>query len=194
MSEETQEQEEVKPTGKTLLALVPPPDICGFADYYRRLYMPETRHRIEPHITVTIPFVPFEELEVAAPRLQRVLANCPPRALAIRGFATFPEEGVLYLYMAHPERVISLYEAILAEFPQYPAFEGKHGDSLVPHLTVGKFSDPKELERVYVKLSAQRLFIGWDVEYLCVYYEGDDDRWHTWGDFPLGVPITPPND
>jgi 2'-5' RNA ligase len=189
----TQEQE-FKPTGKTMLAIVPPSDICGFAEHYRRLYMPDTIHRIEPHITVTIPFVPFEELEEAAPRLQRVLASCPPRALAIRGFATFPEERVLYLYLSNPERVLSLYEAILAEFPDYPAFEGKHGDNIVPHMTVGTFSDPQELERIYLKLSAQRLFIGWDVEYLTVYYEGDDGRWHVWADLPLGVPLTPRND
>ena len=193
MTGDLQEQS-FKPTGKTMLAIVPPPDICGFADHYRRLFMPDTMKRIEPHITVTIPFVPYDELEEAAPRLQRVLANCAPRALAIRGFATFPESRALYLYLANPERVLSLYQAILEEFPDYPAFGGVYGDNIVPHLTVGTFSEPQELRRAYTRLSVQRLFIGWDVEYLTVYYEGDDDRWHVWADMPLGVPITPRDD
>ncbi len=193
MSDEAQNRGH-KPTGKTMIAIVPPADICGFADHYRRLYMGDKMGRIEPHITLTVPFVPFEELQEAAPRLQEVLASCPPRALAIRGFATFPDDGVLYLYVAQPERILSLYNAILAEFPDYPAFGGKYGDNLVPHLTVGTFSDPEELERVYTKLSVQRLFIGWDVEYLCIFYEGDDNCWHVWADMPLGVPLMPRND
>ena len=186
MSEVQGQEAEFSPTGRTMLAIVPPPDICGFADHYRRLYMPDERHRIETHITITIPFVPFEELEEATSRLLRVLENCPPRALAIRGFATFQEEGVLYLYLAHPERVLSIYRAILAEFPQYPAYEGRYGDSSIPHITVGKFADPEELMRVYAEVSVQRLFMGWDVEWLSVKYEGDDDRWHTWASIQLG--------
>lgn len=177
-----------------MLALVPPPDVCGFADHYRRLYMPDRMQRIEPHLTVVMPFLPFEQLEEAAPRLQRVLADCPPRALAIRGFATSPEEGLLYLYLAQPERVVSLYAAIFAEFSQYPMFEEIHRENMIPHITIGRFKDPLELRRVHAKLSVQRLFIGWDVEYLSVYYEGDDNRWHVWADLPLGIPLTPPND
>lgn len=173
------------PTGKTLLAIVPPPDICGFADHYRHLYMPDTMYRVEPHITVVMPFVPFDQLGNELPRLQKVLDSCPPRALAIRGFATFPKERVLYLYLAQPERVLSLYKAILEAFPQYPAYEGKH-KNVVPHLTVGVFEDEDELRREYAPLSEQRLFIGWDVEYLSVLCEGQDGRWHAWADLPLG--------
>ena len=177
--------EHFTPTGKTLLAIVPPPDICGFADHYRKLYMPDTMERIEPHITVVIPFVPFDELDEALPKLQKVLQRCPPRALAIRGFATFPKERILYLYLAHPERVLSLYRDIFEEFPQYPAFEGKH-KNIIPHLTVGVFEDPDELQRAYAPLSEQRLFIGWDVEYLSVLCEGEDGHWHAWADLALG--------
>ncbi|HET6313815.1 MAG TPA: 2'-5' RNA ligase family protein, partial [Chloroflexia bacterium] len=112
-------------TGETAVVIVPPHDICGFADHYRRLYMPGTLHRIPPHITLAYPFVPFDELEAAMPRLADALAACPPRAVAIRGFSIFQDAGILYLRVANDERVLSLHQAIMAEFPDYPIYGGQ---------------------------------------------------------------------
>src|SRR4051812_33709532 len=94
-----------KPTGKTAIILVPPGDIMGYADHYRRLYMPDIMHRIEPHFTVTFPFVPFEQLPEAEPRLRQALANVPPRRVSLRGFSIFRTSGILYLRPGDPERV-----------------------------------------------------------------------------------------
>ena len=66
--------------------IVPPRDICGFADHYRRLYMPDTMHHIEPHFTVAYPFVPYDQLEAALPKLQSVLAQCEPRRRSEKHF------------------------------------------------------------------------------------------------------------
>jgi 2'-5' RNA ligase len=174
------------PPGTTAIIIVPPLDIRGFADHYRRLYMPETVHRIEPHITVVCPFVPYARLPQAMPLLKKALASVPPRPVALRGFAVFPDEGILYLRLANDERVHSLYRAILAEFPEYPAYGGKYGDEWVPHMTVGEFTDRAELEQVFGQLAGLRLFLGWDVEQVTVKYKAPDGVWHTWAEVPLG--------
>ncbi len=167
--------------------IVPPTDIRAFVDHYRHMYAPEQMKRIEAHITVAYPFVHFDDLQEAEPRLRRVLSKCPPRAVALRGFATFPLEGVLYLYLAHPERVTSLYQTILAEFPEYPAYGGQFGDDLTPHMTVGLFQDLQEMEAVYSTLSVQRLYLAWDVEGVFIIYKTDDGTWHPWSEILLGA-------
>jgi 2'-5' RNA ligase len=178
--------EEYTPTGQTALGIVPPPDVCGFVDHYRRLYMPDKMRNIEPHITITVPFVPYDKLPGVEPRLREVLAKCPPRPVALRGFSTFPEEGVLYLRLADNERVHSLYRAVLAAFPEYPAYGGKFGDEFLPHVTVGLFTDQAELERVYSELANLHLYIAFDVEDVVVKYETSDGIWDTWATPPLG--------
>lgn len=180
--------EEIQPTGETAIVIVPPPDVCGFADHYRGLYMPETMHRIEPHITIVYPFVPYDELPRVEARLRGVLAACAPRPISLRGFAAFPDEGILYLRIADPERVLTIYRAILAEFPDYPAYGGKFGDDLVPHMTVGVFKDPEELRRVHEQMLLQRLFIPFDAEEVVVKYKMADGVWYTWDALPLGEP------
>src|SRR5438477_12943162 len=104
------------PTGETALGIVPPADIRAYADHYRGLYMPEQIEKIEPHITVRVPFAPAHLLNEVEPRLRTVLAKCPPMYLSLRGFEMFADTGVLYLRLAHPERVQALYRAILSEF------------------------------------------------------------------------------
>jgi 2'-5' RNA ligase len=179
---------EYHPTGETAIVIVPPPDIMGYADHYRSLYMPDTMHHMEPHITVLHPFVPYEQLPQAEPRLRSVLASLPARRLSIRGFAVFRQTGVLYLYLADPERVISIYQAIHTEFPEYAAYGGLHGDTFVPHMTVGHFEEPDDLEKVYSELATQRLYIGFEVERVTIKYKLSDEIWDTWAELPLGSP------
>jgi 2'-5' RNA ligase len=177
--------EQAAPTGETAVVIVPPQDICGFADHYRRLYMPDTLHTISPHITLAYPFVPFDELEDAMPRLASALATCPPRAISIRGFSVFRDSGILYLHVANDERVLSLHRAIMAEFPAYPIYGGQLTTDFVPHITVGNFTDPGELNRVYQELSGMRLFLSWDVECVQVMYKDTEGIWQLCAEIPL---------
>lgn len=173
------------PTGETALIIVPPPDICAYADHYRSLYMPGQVEQIEPHITVTYPFVPTQRLSEIEPHLRGVLAKCAPFYLSLRGFEVFSGDNVLYLKIAHGEHVLALYKAILSEFPDYPAYGGQHADDFVPHMTVGVFEDRQEMERVHEELSVQRLFIGWDVGAVVVKCKMSDGIWDTWQEIPL---------
>ena len=174
------------PTGETIIAIVPPPDIQGFANHYRQLYMPDTMHRIEPHITLVYPFVPYSDLEKAAPRLGEVLAQCEPVWVSLRGFEIFENVGVLYIRIGQPENVLRLYTEVLAEFPDYPAYGGEYGDNLVPHMTVGRFSSTEELEAAHAEVQHLRLYIGWEVTQVVVKYKGADGAWHDWATLPVG--------
>jgi 2'-5' RNA ligase len=175
-----------RPAGETALVLVPPHDICAYADHYRQLYMPDTAAQIEPHVLVLYPFAPLEVAYVEQDRLRRALSKIEPFYLSLRGFDTFPAFGLLYLRLSHPERIVALYRAIYAEFPDYPIYGGQSGADFTPHLAVGHFDDPADLDRVHAELSAQRLFIGWTVETLTLKHLDPDGIWHTWGEFPLG--------
>jgi 2'-5' RNA ligase len=170
---------------ETAIVIVPPRDICGFADGYRSRYMPDAVGRIPPHITVAVPFVPFDELDNALPRLARALTGTGPVVAALRGFATFPDSGILYMYLAHPERVLEIYRRVHAEFPEYPAYGGAHGTDLIPHLTVGVFSDPEELQQAYEGLANQRLFLAWDVEAVQVVYGTQSGEAHIYAEISL---------
>jgi 2'-5' RNA ligase len=180
-----------RPTGKTALVIIPPPDVCGFVDGYRQIYMPDMMHIVPPNVTITDNFVPYEEVEEAIARLKNVFQYRKCFPLALRGFATFPDQGVLCLYLSHPERVIALYKAIVAEFPDSRAYGGKYGDDLTPHMTVGIFADKDELFRVHKELEDQRLFISWDVESIAVLYQVEGGEWRHWTDVPLWNPDAP---
>jgi 2'-5' RNA ligase len=173
------------PTGETALIIVPPSDICGYADHYRKLYMPETVEQIEPHITLAYPFAPAPMLPAIEERLRGVVSRFAPTRLSLRGFEVFPESGVLYLKIAYAERVVALYRAVLGEFPEYTVYSGRYGNEYTPHMTVGIFEDREELMRVYEELSVQRLFIGWDVEQVVVKVRMSDGIWDTWAEIPL---------
>ena len=175
-----------RPTGETALIIVPPADVCNYADYYRAKYMPDDVPRIEPHITITHPFVPYAQLPQAVLKLRDVLAQCPPTRLSLRSFAVFDSDpGVLFLRLADPGRVLSIYRAVLEAFPEYPIYGGKYGDTLEPHMTVGIFTDREEMEQAYNELSIQRLYIGFEVEQVVVKCKMDDGIWDTWAELPL---------
>lgn len=175
-----------KPTGETAIIIVPPPDICAYADHYRSLYMPDQVQAIEPHVTVLSPFVPYDRLDEARPKLVEALAECSHTRLSLRSFGIFQEEGVLFLELADHERVLAIYRAIFARFPECPAYGGKHGENWRPHMTVGSFSDLAELEKVHAKLAVQNLYIGFDIKQVVVKCKMDDGIWDTWAELPLG--------
>ncbi|HUP28075.1 MAG TPA: 2'-5' RNA ligase family protein [Chloroflexia bacterium] len=179
------DQDQLHPTGDTGVVIVPPHDICAFANHYRRLYMPEEMDKIPPHISVAGPLMPYEQLVDALPRLRAAISSHPETRMSLREFAVFPDAGVLYLRPAYPERIIALYRSILAEFPDYPAYGGQYGDDLVPHMTVGLFTDRAQMQAAYEELSAMKLYLGWVMESLTVVYKGADDRWNALEEIPL---------
>ena len=104
----------------------------------RERYDPTAAVGVPAHITVLFPFVPPDlltdgDLAKATETFQRVR----PFEFRLEQVGRFPES--LYLVPEPDEPFISLTEAIVHEFPEYPPYGGKFTE-IVPHLTVANRS------------------------------------------------------
>jgi 2'-5' RNA ligase len=137
---------------------------------------------LPPHVTLLYPFVPAEELgaEVAA-RLARVLGAIEPFDVTFRRTARFTD--VLYLEPDPPEPFSALTEAIAAEWPEHPPYEGAH-EVVIPHLTVAEGEDEELFERIKGDVEPQLPLSGHVAE-AQLYAEDAGGRWHEHTRLPL---------
>jgi 2'-5' RNA ligase len=79
---------------------------------------------IEPHVTFKQPFE--GDVETAAEFLDELAASTRPFELVLDGYATFEEEGVLFLDVADgTDELLALQRRVLDELPAAPGeFEG----------------------------------------------------------------------
>ena len=136
---------------------------------------------IPPHVTLLVPFVPAEELtgEVEE-RLGRLLREVEPFEVTFPRTARFP--GILYLEPQPSEPFSALTEAIVAEWPEHPPYEGMH-DTVIPHLTVAEGEDDL-LERIRAEVEPQ-LPLQTRVSEAQLYVEDEAGRWHERTRLPL---------
>ena len=87
------------------------------------------RDDLPPHVTVLVP-CPGEVGAIA-----EVLAPFEPFDVSFSRLERFPE--ILWLVPDPAEPFISMTEAMVARFPDFPPYGGIH-DSVVPHLTVAE--------------------------------------------------------
>ena len=104
----------------------------------RERYDPTAAVGVPAHITVLFPFVPpnlitDSDLARAAEIFQRFRSF----EFRLEQVGRFPES--LYLAPEPDEPFISLTEAIVHEFPEYPPYGGKFTE-IIPHLTVANRS------------------------------------------------------
>ena len=104
----------------------------------RERYDPTATVGVPAHITVLFPFISpdlitDDDLAIAAKTCQRTR----PFEFRLEQIGRFPES--LYLVPEPSEPFISLTEAIVREFPEYPPYGGKFTE-IVPHLTVANRS------------------------------------------------------
>lgn len=123
----------------TAIVIMAPPEAQAVAVPLLRQYSPDSLLRVPPHITVSYPFVPYDQLDEALPKLHSLCADVPPFELTVHGYDAFP--GVAYMKPLNPEPVQALFQRIFAAFPEYPPYEGRFGNEIQPHLTVGEFAD-----------------------------------------------------
>ena len=77
-----------------------------------------------------------------------------------------------------------LTEAIVAEWPEHPPYEGVH-ETVIPHLTVAESDDDAFLDQIAAGLEPQ-LPIELCVQEAQLFVEGDDGRWRERRTFSLG--------
>ena len=138
---------------------------------------------VPPHVTLLFPFVPADELtgEVEE-RLARIVSAAEPFDVTFPRTARFPT--LIYLE-PHPSRPFSvLTEAIGAEWPEHPPYEGEI-ETVIPHLTVAESEDERLFERIKADVAPQ-LPIAHRVREAQLYVEDAAGRWHERRRLPLG--------
>ena len=137
---------------------------------------------IPPHVTLLFPFVPADELDVAVDeRLARLVGAAEPFDVTFARTARFPD--VLYLQPEPSEPFSALTQAITAEWPEHPPYEGAH-DVVIPHLTVAEGEDEELFERIKADVVAG-LPLATHVDEAQLYVEDAAGRWHEHSRLPL---------
>ncbi len=132
---------------ETALLILPPREVQVFSYPLREAYDAELAgSQLPAHITLLYPFVAPNEIEATIPRLEKLLADCPPFDLTLDQYGRF--EGTIFLEPSDPEPVLELYEYLAREFPEFPIYGGEHGPELHPHLTLARSEDPGVLAEI----------------------------------------------
>jgi hypothetical protein len=139
---------------------------------------------VPAHVTILFPFVPAAELDERELDLEALFARFTPFDVAFRETRRFP--GVLYLAPDPPEPFVSLTEAVVASYPDYPPYGGVF-DAIVPHLTAAE-GDAHALARVEGELR-EWLPIAARVRDVVLLEEVEPDmaRWRERTRFPLAA-------
>ena len=138
---------------------------------------------IPPHVTLLFPFVPADGLGAdVEERLARVLGEVESFDVTFERTARFPD--VLYLEPRPSEPFAALTEAIAAEWPEHPPYEGAH-EVVIPHLTVAESNDEELLGRIVADVEP-KLPVRKRVREAQLYAEDEAGRWHERNRLPLG--------
>jgi 2'-5' RNA ligase len=86
------------------------------------------------HVTINVPFVPLDELDVDAVR--ELVAARPAFEFVLDRVERWPN-GIVWLHPEPSEPFAQLIRAVSARWPDYPPYEGIH-DEVIPHLTVSE--------------------------------------------------------
>ena len=138
---------------------------------------------VPAHVTLLVPFVPPAELtDDVEERLARLIAAAPAFDVTFARAARWPE--LVYLEPDPADPFVRLTEAIVAEWPEHPPYEGVH-ETVIPHLTVAESDDDAFLDQIAAGLEPQ-LPIELCVQEAQLFVEGDDGRWRERRTFSLG--------
>jgi 2'-5' RNA ligase len=138
---------------------------------------------IPPHVTLLFPFVPADGLGAEVEeRLARVLGEVEPFDVTFERTARFPD--VLYLEPRPSKPFAALTEAIAADWPEHPPYEGAH-EVVIPHLTVAESNDEELLGRIVADVEP-KLPVRKHVREAQLYAEDEAGRWHERNRLPLG--------
>jgi hypothetical protein len=145
---------------------------------------PVTEQGVPAHVTELFPFVPRNDLDAAVlSRVAEVTAQHEPIDYAFTSTLWF-EGSALCLGPDDPAPFVRLTEDLVKAFPDYPAYGGEF-DTIVPHLTVARWTDRTELEEVE-RAILPGLPVSGRAEHLTLMTEADDGRWSVAKRFPLG--------
>ena len=124
---------------ETALVIVAPPEVQEFSAPFRERY---TATRIPAHLTLLYPFVPVDEVDVAAERLRGVCSEVAPFEITLDRYGEF--ETAIFLEPSDPRLIRALFRLVANAFPEHPPYGGEFGPDLHPHLTLAAFERPDQ--------------------------------------------------
>ena len=128
---------------ETALLIIPPPPIQAFCYPLREEFDKESFGRVPAHITLLYPFVPPDAVDDAEEKLQVLCADIAPFDVSLKSYGRF--ETTIFLEPADPTPIVDLYKRLTEAFPDFPIYDGEHGQDLTPHLTLARGDDPTML-------------------------------------------------
>lgn len=169
--------------GSTALVVLTPEAESVTGNWYRA-YTKAGVDGMRPHITLHVPFVPAERLDVAVEaRLRGVLAQSQPFDYELERLERFAD-GLLYLAPEPARPFIELALALQDEVPDSPRYDGAH-DVIIPHGTIAASEDSELLARIATDVEPH-LPLECRVDEVTLVERGPDLRWHLRAGFPLG--------
>lgn len=173
------------------LAVTPPAAVTAPVEALRARWG-NPHHRVEPHITVKIPFPWAPDPEGFLAPVRAACAGVAPFEARLGAPSRFAEAGVLYLSVAAPG-LKPLHLAVMRAFAGLvaPDPRGHEGETYTPHLTlaVSRFGITAEgletmEEEARSALAALPPFMVGALR--CYRRERSADPWQPWLDIPLG--------
>ena len=163
---------------------VPVPEAEPWVRDLRECYDPIAAAGVPAHISVLFPFiVPDLLTDGDLARATETFQGFQPFEFRLEQVDRFPES--LYLVPEPGEPFISLTEAVVREFPEYPPYGGKFAE-IVPHLTVAnrsaELSTIAETELLVIMKNLGPIHAVCNVVQL---YENSSGRWRWARSFPL---------
>jgi 2'-5' RNA ligase len=157
----------------------------ALAELYRDLSPEKVARGLPLHVTVLVPFAPLEQLGgPERARIRRLLDRHPRFEFTLTRLERWPE--VLWLAPEPAAPLRALTDAVWAEFPDFPPYEGAF-DEVIPHVTIaeGALSDD-EVERLRTRVAAL-LPVRCRADDLTLLAEDEPGRWRERERFPLRV-------
>ena len=163
------------------------PQAAPLVDGWRRQYTDDAPLGVPAHVTLLTPWVPAEQIDDQVEgRLAALLREAAAFDFVLRRTARFREGPLLYLPPEPPEPFVGLTEAIVAEWPEHPPYEGIH-DTIVPHLTVAT-ADDEVLDGIADAVEPELPIESRATEALLL-EEGEDGRWRRRRKLLLGAAL-----
>ena len=172
-------------TESALVILVPEAE--PLVEPFRQCFDPSAALGVPAHVTLLYPFIAPERIDAdILDKVTECFGGFAPIAFSLTEVGRFPAE-TLYLAPTPDEPFRRLTMAIWDRFPDTPPYGGAWPD-IVPHLSIGRFADAGELERVadeFSQVSETVLPIRAQAS-TAVLIVNTTGRWVIWNTFKLG--------
>jgi 2'-5' RNA ligase len=128
---------------ETAILLPVPPEVLRIAYPLAKEYAPRMVDLYPLHLTLLWPFVPMDQIDDGCARLASLAQSLVPVSVPFDGYSVLGRST--YMNPVNADPLIHLFRRVYEAFPECQPYGGAHGDTILPHLTVGLFR--KEAER-----------------------------------------------